>query len=266
MLNDALRRCAPMLLGLALTTAAETGGPVDAHAERATVDRPLALRGPTQGTAWSPAPFEARYRARYDGIPFSARGRRILVRDDDGALRFFSDLRTVLLRVEEESRMHLGEDGSLTPIDYAYRQSGIGGGRERLLAFDWAAGEVRRSGDKQRVQPLGSGFLDPVSWQLALRRDVSSGALGVGEVVEYSITDGGEPKTYAIKLRGTESVDLPCGTFETVRLERIFDPEDPRETRIWLAPELGYMLVRLEAVDDSGRALRLELLETPEPA
>ena len=47
-------------------------------------------------------------------------------------------------------------------------------------------------------------------------------------------------------------------------LERIFEDGDTRKTRIWLAPEFDYMLVRLEAVDDSGKALRLELLERPD--
>ena len=212
---------------------------------------------------WAPAPFQAHYRARYDGVPFSAKGRRILVRDDDGDLRFFSDLRMLLLQVEEEAIMRLGDDGSLTPHSYAYRQRGLGGGRNRELDFDWEAGEVRRSGDKVRTHRLDPGYLDPVSWQLALRRDVSRGGLAVGDVVEYAVTDGGEPKTYTIELRGAESVELPCGTFETVMLERVFEDGDTRETRIWLAPEFDYMLVRLEAVDDSGKALRLELLERP---
>ncbi len=213
---------------------------------------------------WAPAPFQAHYRARYDGVPFSAKGRRILVRDDDGDLRFFSDLRMLLLQVEEEAIMRLGADGSLTPRSYVYRQRGLGGGRTRELDFDWEAGEVRRSGDKVRTHRLDAGDLDPVSWQLALRRDISRGGLAIGDSVEYAITDGGEPKIYTIELRGAESVELPCGIFETVMLERIFEDGDTRKTRIWLAPEFDYMLVRLEAVDDSGKALRLELLERPD--
>ncbi|MEE4298012.1 MAG: DUF3108 domain-containing protein [Pseudomonadales bacterium] len=245
-----------------------SGQPADAVPEpaRATLDRARAPTHRAAAAGWEPAPFQARYRARYDGVPFSAKGRRLLLRGEDGELRFFSDLRAMFLQVTEEAHMQLDGDGALRPVRYEYRQRGIGGRRDRYLDFDWPAGEVRRSGDKSRVEPLGEGYLDPVSWQLALRRDVSSGTLATGDVVEYPITDGGEAKTYAIKLRGPEALELPVGRLETVKLERIFGPGDARETRIWLAPEYDYMLVRLEAVDDSGRMLRLELLEPPEPA
>ena len=213
---------------------------------------------------WAPEPFTASYRARYDGVPFSARGRRVLVRGADGTLHFSSDLRTFLLRLTEEAEMELAPDGELRPLHYAYRQRGIGGRRDRYLEFDWQEGEVRRSGDKERVEALGDHWLDPVSWQLALRRDVSRGRLRTGGAIEYPITDGGEPKIYHIEHRGPDRIDLPAGTFETVVLERRFEAGDPRETRIWLAPAFGFMLVRLEAVDDSGRMLRLELVEAPD--
>lgn len=270
-----LTRCA-LLCALFLspfTVLAEAAPAADAGADdaaapssRTTVDRARAPSRHAADVPWAPAPFQARYRARYDGVPFSAKGRRLLLRDEDGDLRFFSDLRAILLQVAEEAHMELGRDGELRPVRYEYRQRGIGGRRDRYLDFDWDAGEVRRSGDKSRVHPIGEGFLDPVSWQLALRRDVSRGTLATGDIVEYPITDGGEPKTYAIKLRGPEALDLPLGRLETVKLERIFEPGDERETRIWLAPEYDYMLVRLEAVDDSGRMLSLELLEPPGPA
>lgn len=247
------------------TPAADTSASAaPAEASLATVDE--APNRPAAEEPWAPALFQARYKARYDGVPFSAKGRRLLLRDADGTLRFSSTLRaTSLLQLAEEAHMELDGDGELRPVRYEYRQRGIGGRRDRYLDFDWDAGEVRRSGDKSRVQAIGQGFLDPVSWQLALRRDVSRGTLATGEVVEYPITDGGDPKIYAIKLHGPESLDLPVGRLETVRLERIFEPGDPRETRIWLAPEYDHLLVRLEAVDDAGRMLSLELREPPGP-
>ena len=99
-----------------------------------------------------------------------------------------------------------------------------------------------------------------------VRREYFLGAMPfslqvLGAELEYLVTDGGEPKPYVIRVGDLEELDLPNGRRSAIRLTRIYDAGDPRETRVWLAPGLDFLLVRLEIVDDDGRMLRLELTD-----
>jgi hypothetical protein len=242
---------APTVLRSSFPTASEA-----APAEQAT--------GSANG--WLPPPFEAEYQVRFDRIPFTVSGTRSLTREADGNLAFHSRIHTWLVKIDESARMQLSGEGELQPLDYAFRQRGLAGSRTRLLNFDWEAGHLERSGDKERIRPLDQPLFDPVSWQLALRRDLALGRAGPGDLLHYPITDGGDPKVYEIAVRETERLELPAGDFETVLLERIFEPGEDRVTRIWLAPEHDWLMVRLELTDDDGRTLRLALSELQVPA
>jgi len=213
----------------------------------------------SEDNSWEPTPFSASYEVNYDGIPFSATGTRSLEADTDGTLHFSSRVRTWLLKLKEEATMQLTDAGALRPLDYAYRMRGIVR-RTRYLEFDWAHGTVYRTGDKSRSAPLEAPAFDPVSWQLALQRDLARGASAPGTLLCYPIADGGEVKVYEIIVRGSEQLELATGTEQTVFLERLHDPEDaPRSTRVWLAPARDWLLVKLEVVDDDGRMLQLSL-------
>jgi hypothetical protein len=208
---------------------------------------------------WTPPPFEAEYEVRYDGVPFSATGVRRLVPAGDGTLRFEATIDTWFLDLDESARFRQAEDGRLVPLAYDYRQRGIGRDRRRILDFDHAAGTIHRSGDRERTRPLAEGAYDPLSWQVALRRDLASGRARTGDVLHYPVTDGGEPKIYRMAVRGPEPATLATGTEAAVLVERLMEPGDERATRVWLSPERDWLLVRLEHTDENGRTLRLAL-------
>ncbi|HSG91124.1 MAG TPA: DUF3108 domain-containing protein [Pseudomonadales bacterium] len=208
---------------------------------------------------WRPSPFEADYLVRYDGVPFTVTGTRSLARGTDGALLFESSISSWILKVRESASIRLDADGTLQPVSYAYRQSGLGRKRTRLLDFDWATGTLHRGGDREKTVALEGPVFDPVSWQIALQSDLALGRGPVGTILEYPITDGGDVKLYSIAVRGRERLELPGGAEETVLVERLFEPDDQRTTRIWLAPERDWLMVRLESTDDDGRTLSLSL-------
>lgn len=209
--------------------------------------------------AWTPAPFSANYTVRYDGVPFTATGTRSLRRGDDGTLRFASRIDTWFLDIDESARFRVTADGEFESLAYDYDQRGVGRDKRRILDFDHAAGVLRRRGDRERERPLAARLYDPVSWQLALRRDLARGDAAPGRELHYAITDGGDAKTYRLRVAGRETVDTPAGAMETVRVERLFEAGDERATRIWLAPARDWLLVRLEHTDEDGRTLRLAL-------
>ena len=67
----------------------------------------------------------------------------------------------------------------------------------------------------------------------------------------FRVADGGKLKDFRIHVRGRETLDVPAGHFETVRVEKT--PEyGNRKTYLWLAPSLGYLPVRIMRIEDNG--------------
>lgn len=274
----------PLLLALAAGAAAARepvarepvaapagGSPPTAAATLATPATPTptgadaAARGGAPAAAapvWQPAPFEASYSVRYDGLPFTVTGTRTLRRSADGGLDFSASIDTWLVSVDEQAHMRMLPDGRMRPEHYALRKRGLGGRRTRLLDFDWAHGLVHRSGDKVKTRAIPPDVYDPVSWQLALRRDLATGAGPTGTVLHYPITDGGEPKVYDMAVRGPQSLELASGPIDTVLVERLYPDDDARQTRVWLAPARDWQLVQLDLVDEDGRRVRLTLRDS----
>lgn len=211
--------------------------------------------------SWEPGPFKARYRVTYEGVPLTATGTRELRHGNNGDFHFASRVSAFMAHMEESAHFTQDEDGTLRPVTYTERRSGLIGSRNRHLSFDWEERELVRSGDKQDVRPLEGLIYDPVSWQLALQRDLSRGDYKIGDRFNYTVSKGGEPDEYQLRVVGTPSLNVPAGNFETVLLRR--DHASDRETWIWVAPAHDYQLVRLEHVD--GRRLTLALEAILEP-
>ena len=59
----------------------------------------------------------------------------------------------------------------------------------------------------------------------------------------------GELRTYGVEVVAKESLSLPYGEFDTVKVKLIRDSKT-RETFAWFAPSLNYTLVRLQQFKD----------------
>jgi hypothetical protein len=106
-----------------------------------------------------------------------------------------------------------------------------------------------------------TGTQDKLSYQLQLRLDLLAGKTDM----TYAVADGGKLKEYRFKVTGEEQIDTPYGRYNAVRVMRDRGEDADRETLIWLAPELDYLIVRLEQTESDGKtyALLLKNLETP---
>ncbi len=244
---------APLLGVAAGDTQAQDTDTDAAEAETATA----AVRS---APSWEPSPFSARYRVTYEGVPVTATGSRELRAGENGEFVFASRVSAFMAHMEESARFAQDEDGTLRPLSYSDRRSGLIGSRNRQLHFDWSVPKVVRSGDRDMVQELDGLVYDPVSWQLALQRDLSRGDYEVGDNFRYLVSNGGEPDEYLLRVVGKPSLNVPAGRFDTILLRRVHDSD--RETWIWVAPEHDYLLVRLEHVD--GRRLTLALASIDE--
>jgi hypothetical protein len=69
---------------------------------------------------------------------------------------------------------------------------------------------------------------------------------------EMRVTDGRGVSDHRYAVAGRESLNVPAGRFETLRIERVREPGDARETAVWLATERHYLPVRVLVVERDG--------------
>ena len=62
--------------------------------------------------------------------------------------------------------------------------------------------------------------------------------------VTFTVADGGTLKQYRYHVIGKETLDLPAGTFRTLKVAKLRKDID-QETIIWFAPVLHYLPVRI---------------------
>ena len=211
---------------------------------------------------WSPIPFTASYQVRYEGVPFSVTGTRTLWQAENGVWEFESEVSAFMISMEEQTRFAQTPDGTLRADQYQERRSGLLGDRMLVATFDWIVPRVIRTGHRPQEHEFEGHLHDPVTWQIALQRDLALTEFEEGQVFTYAVSNGSEPEEYRMVVRGTQAVSVPAGTFDAVLIEREHEPDDARETRIWLALERGFQIVRFEHLDDRRLTLELEDLET----
>ena len=140
----------------------------------------------------------------------------------------------------ETSHGHI-MDGQVRPDRYHYLRSGGSREREAILSFDWDNMTVENNvQDSPWKMDIPQGTLDKLVAQLGMMF-----ALGKGKSeVTFNIADGGKLKEYRFKVLGHETLELPAGTFKTVKITKL-RKNKKRETYFWCAPELNYLPVRI---------------------
>lgn len=128
------------------------------------------------------------------------------------------------------------------------------------LDFDWKQGLVL--GGRNGPLKIEPGTVDRLSVQQAgrlwVKQNVST--RNPGNLV-LAVADHKRVKAYTFAIRGRSQVKTAAGSFDAVRFERI---DDPKTTlRFWLAPELDYMPVKVENLEDGDPKLNLSLRKRP---
>jgi hypothetical protein len=133
------------------------------------------------------------------------------------------------------------DPAGIRPLFYRYQRSGRRSTRTAELTFDWKTSTVVNDVDDSRWEmSIPAGTLDKLSTQLGMMRELQNGATDK----TFAVADGGKLKQYAFQVIGTETVELPAGRFETVKLNRVGDSEE-KLIHLWCAPELHYLPVRI---------------------
>lgn len=128
---------------------------------------------------------------------------------------------------------------------------------KRTLNFDQISGTLTSKGKFEWSQPLleNENIFDPLNVQIQIRKNVIAGLKEFSLMLPDLKTGAIEANNYKIVENGSFEVDgtnYPCIIVERIRLQ------DDRTTRYFLAPDLDYLIIKVEDEDQEGDTM-LEL-------
>ncbi|MEX1032072.1 MAG: DUF3108 domain-containing protein [Cellvibrionaceae bacterium] len=200
-----------------------------------------------QATPVVPKDFKAVYKAKYRGISVTATRTLETLEDGSKLYTFFAD--SWLAELKETSRFRWSEDERIVPIQYSYARTGLGRNREAVLDFDWETGKVTNNVQRKPWQmDIPERVLDKLSYHLQIRTDL----INEKPLLRYEIADGGRLKSYDFEILGEEEVNTDAGRFMAVKVRRVREEDEERQTIFWLAKDWDYLVVRLQQEDDGS--------------
>ncbi|MGB2130211.1 MAG: DUF3108 domain-containing protein [Marinobacterium sp.] len=221
---------------------------------------------PAQADTTAPlTPFKAVYTTAFDlGVSLSGEAIRQLKSQDNGRWTFSSEASSMMAGISEITRFEYHPTRIIKPLSYRYKRKVLGKSRKATIDFDWSKGSVTTVvKDQPWKMQIPEATQDKLSYQLQLRLDLMAGKTEM----HYAVADGGKLKEYRFKVTGEEEIDTPYGRYMAIRVIRDRGEDADRETLIWFAPELDYLIIRLEQTESDGKtyALLLKNLETTTP-
>ena len=163
---------------------------------------------------------------------------------------------------KEVSIFELKED-SVIPLDHKMSMKILFKKIKASARFNWENltldyGEGKDKGSLKLID----GTLGPATAQLKMRLDLRSMDINaLPEKIKYVVYYRGEIKERTYSLKGFEDTETPFGTFNTLKVEREFLPEEEREQIYWFAPDLDFSIVRILNTDGRKSDLLLKSLE-----
>jgi len=113
--------------------------------------------------------------------------------------------------------------------------------------FDWQ--QMTDSGERGKKTwstALTTGTQDLQSHLLLLQLDLRAGK----RELNYPVSKNGRVRDYHYAVVKEEQLETALGTLNVLRVERIRDPGDDRQTISWFAPTLDFLPVRIQQYED----------------
>ncbi len=210
----------------------------------------------------SVTPFKAIYTSEWDaGIALKGEVERSFTPTNDGQWLFRTYASAMIASIEEKTTVTFNHS-QVIPQSYHYQKKVLGKIKEAKLVFDWLTMNVNNDiDDKPWKMKIPASTQDKLSYQLQMRLDLKAGKKGP---LSYKIADGGRLKVYDFNIIGNEKIQSPLGEYDTIKVEMDRGPDASRETYIWYAPALDYMIIKLKQIEGDGKiyALQLKSMET----
>jgi hypothetical protein len=191
------------------------------------------------------SPYTATYQANFNGIPVVITQKLEAM---PAGYRIGTSAANALGEIHEQEDFHLA-DGAILVDEYRHERSLLGSKRKEKLSVDRVQGVAHylRDGDPRDI-PLEPGYLGPISYQMQLRRDLAAG----NSTFHYRVMHRGKVKDYYFERDGADTIQTATGAIDTIRVHRVRD-DNERTTIFWMAPTLGYQLVKLRQEEDGDR-------------
>lgn len=195
-------------------------------------------------------PMRASYGASINrGVSINGSAVRTLEQQEDGSWLYRFDVDSFIADIRESVTL-TWQDGQIVPQRYRYTLEGFAiRNRSRAIDFNWPAEAINGSFDGNTFShETEAGALDPLSFQLQLIQDLKAGK----REMLYAVIDRGGYDYDRFAVIGEETVDSALGQVDTVKVEKVRGEGSKRETLMWFAPELDYLLIRLVQTEPDG--------------
>ncbi|RUO78926.1 DUF3108 domain-containing protein [Idiomarina tyrosinivorans] len=211
-------------------------------------------------------PYSAKYDIRRGGDSYGD-GVRELVRTEGGEWQLFTktDISWFILSdTRELSGQFTTTAGHIQPIAFRYKRTGTGSDKSFAAEFRRERETVVNLDNGRNINvPWQDNLLDEASVVEQLRWDVAKGQTEF----DYSVVnESGKPDEYRYARIGEETLSLPYGSVEAVKIKRVRDAGSSRETYYWFAPTLNYSLVKLQQIKEGDEQATLLLKSFSVPA
>lgn len=195
-------------------------------------------------------PFSAEYRIYVNKIPTPIKADLVLEPasgEDRYHMRF--EAHSWLLNNREESWFHWNDCAPRTER-YIHEFKGFGQHRYHNTVFNWKQGRVVSESDSgEESFPIPDDALDELTMLLRARCVFANGDK------EYTATSvyGDDIREHHFIVVDRETIDTPMGELDTLVVEkkREEDQEENRRTLFWVAPEVGYMVVKARHIESA---------------
>jgi len=217
---------------LAVVSAAETVAP--------TVET---VAQPPETAAPLPEAMELEYEVERGALLHGVSRRTLAHKNGVYTARAFSRPRGLLrgVKVDEASEFRL-RGFAVQTLRYHSRQSGIRP-HDREFIFDYAAGKI--FGGESELQIPAETVLDYANLPFAFMAMPPAALDAIGGRV-FHLADGRRLRTFTAQAPRMEALRTPLATLRALRIDFTRNDRDDRRIHLWLAPEFGNVMARLE--------------------
>lgn len=155
-----------------------------------------------------------------------------------------------LIRHQEQSRFYW-RNCHAQPLGYAYQSSGFGIRRGGQVDFDWPGLLARGTTGEYRID---NEVVDALGLAMMARCQLKVGLTSLA----FKVAEPEGVTGFNYEVVGREQLKTPAGTFNTIKIERIY-PEKGRRTFLWAAEDMDYFMVRMDHIENPLVRGKMEL-------
>lgn len=162
-------------------------------------------------------------------------------------------------RVEERSLLSISPT-TIKPLSYTYDQTGGKRTQHIRLDYNWDKNTLSNSFLNKELE-LVPGTQDLLSFLLQIMLELQTNK----EIIELYVADKKRVDAYQLKVIGNETIETPYKSLPTIVLlsNKI---KGKMQFKIWCAPSLQYLPVRIQKIDNDGDEDTFSLKEFKLPA